>query len=725
MMLGSSFCRVLVLFSAGSLSVSLASATSPPTRDSADPVVVDVVVTDANNQPIKGLTEQDFHVFENKKPQRIRSFEAHDQPTEPAATKVASLPANTFTNAESSTPTSFNVVLLDQLNTSIQDQALAVHQLNDFLAHKPADAAYAIFSLRNDEIACKPYRQDLWTYGSNAVEIPNWDSGCSAMGRLLLVQGFTTDEERLTAAIQGNDSAQPRATWLRAGLPNLIDTTLPSLAELSNLLEPLPGRKSLLWVSDNFDAAPVPLPNDMWFPPKFKGWENTDIFSPTQMDHLTAGRVARARVAVYPVDLTGKNKRIYARRVSALALECEPWPSFYGVSAVPGNWTGLNFNLANWGTGFNLNSFCQFNAFARAGFPILPKMPSEDVTDPGWGPKLDRVADQTGERAFHKADKLEGALAQAGDDAAHYYTLTYSPSKAKLDGKPREIKVVLGKNDYRLAYGKTYYADDPATVNRPDGNEVADVYLPNPTGPMPWMPLRIAPPISSKSNEPQDPILPALAYAMPESRGIVFSAHVEPTQNPVQATPAQMAALQDFESFKAERIAKAMENLTKEDKKKTQHKGRTVLPPLDLLPAPNPVFLQPYSIDYSIPVAQLAFKKDPSQNNPIKLEVAVLAYDALGKKVTGLQQVLDVSLSANELEQLQTSGYHLSESLDVPDRTTVLRLAVRDESGGKVGSLEVPIWAIQSPYRRKQLRLPINAERSAAEQQSARPNAAP
>lgn len=754
LMLRSSWvCRVLVLFSVAFLSVNAARAKSPST----DPVVVDVVVTDANNQSVTGLTQQDFRVLENNKQQKIRSFEVHGQSGTSTVASPNFLP-NTFTNAGSLTPASFNVVLLDQLNTAIQDQALAVRQLNDFLGRKPADAAYAIFSLRNDDIACKPYRQDLWTYGSTAVEIPDWDSGCSSMGRLLLVQGFTTDKARLVAAVQGNDSAQPHATWLRAGLSNVtgggacgfpggyfdrnyysdgfhtyfgggdyynggpaqvIDTTMPSLAELGNMLQALPGRKSLIWMSDNFDAAPIPQPSDMWFPPTFKGWDQTDIFSQVQMTHLAASRIAQARVAIYPVDLTGKNKGTDVKRApQLLSLEC--------LLAGPiSNSLCQSFSPASAGLLLPQSSLFVRGSSAfvpiTGGFPILPPTSSAHTCDE-HGPKLDTVASQTGGQAFHKADNIQKALTAASSDAANYYTVSYVPT-TKFDGKRREIKVVLAGKDYHLKYHESYFADDPSAVNRPDANAVADVFLPNPTGPMPWIPLRTAPE-AAPSKESQDPILAALTYAMPESRDIVFSAHVKPTQNPVQATSAQMAQVQDFESFKAERIAKAMENLTKEEKK-TQHKGRTVLPPLDSLPPPNPVLLQPYSIDYSIPIAQLPFRKDASGTSTIKLEVAVLAFDALGKKVTGLQEVLDVSLSANELEQLRTSGYHLSQSLDLPDRVTVLRLALRDESGGNMGSLEVPLWAIQSPYRRKQLRLPVDVGKSATEHQPQRSTSDP
>jgi hypothetical protein len=42
-------------------------------------VVVDVIVADSNNQPVKGLGVLDFQFFEDHKVQEILSFEAHEQ----------------------------------------------------------------------------------------------------------------------------------------------------------------------------------------------------------------------------------------------------------------------------------------------------------------------------------------------------------------------------------------------------------------------------------------------------------------------------------------------------------------------------------------------------------------------------------------------------------------------------------------------------------------------
>ena len=54
----------------------------PPFRSSADLVQVDVVVVDKDGNPIRGLTQADFALFDRKKPQTIAAFEevSHERP---------------------------------------------------------------------------------------------------------------------------------------------------------------------------------------------------------------------------------------------------------------------------------------------------------------------------------------------------------------------------------------------------------------------------------------------------------------------------------------------------------------------------------------------------------------------------------------------------------------------------------------------------------------------
>src|ERR1700739_2617479 len=92
-------------------------------------VVVDVVVTDSNNQPVKGLRELDFKIFEGNKLQQIRSFVGHDQQAATQTLQLTKLVDNTFSNAGESETGPINVILLDQMATSTEDQKLAKQEL--------------------------------------------------------------------------------------------------------------------------------------------------------------------------------------------------------------------------------------------------------------------------------------------------------------------------------------------------------------------------------------------------------------------------------------------------------------------------------------------------------------------------------------------------------------------------------------------------------------------
>jgi VWFA-related protein len=604
-------------------------------------IAVDVVVTDNNDRPVTGLREQDFQLLEDNKPQSIRSFRIHEEQSGPAIPKVASLPENTFTNAGNSAAVATNVFLLDQLNTEMADQELARQSLIKYLQHGPSGSVFAIFVLRPG------------------------NSLCVSCDSLRMVQGVTEDTERLIAALNSPE-AQPQPKPLRIQVANgdVEDTTMSSMAEIGEFLKNLPRRKNLIWLAGNFDAAPIAEESDIWFSPKFKGWKNFDPFSKTQVLHLAASRLALARVALYPVDLTGKNKSTVIKRVCWTE---EP------------RWTQDPENVARL---------------------LEPGHPCERS-----GSKLDYIAAQSGGRAFHDAAAIQQSIAQAVADGTSYYTLTYSPSNAKFDAKVRNIKVAVNRKDCHLRFRHKYFADNPSTVNRPGNAASSDITLPVATGRVPWTVARVSSSNPPQPSDPEDPILRALRYGTPPSRGIVFVAHVQPNDKPVKATPAQMEELQNYDSFRQERVEKAVQNLTLKEKDRLR-KGVV----FNSLPPPDPVFLQRYSIDYSMAASDLTLMPADNGKNVGKIEASILAYDSSGKKIAGFKDVIGLSVVASKLQQFRASEYRVHQIIDVPERAAVLRLAVRDVSSDRTGSLEIPVSSISSRYQRQRLELFIDTE---------------
>ena len=56
--------------------------TTPTFRSSADAVQISVIVTDAAGNPVSGLTQDDFEIFENKEARPVSTFSAVDIPIE-------------------------------------------------------------------------------------------------------------------------------------------------------------------------------------------------------------------------------------------------------------------------------------------------------------------------------------------------------------------------------------------------------------------------------------------------------------------------------------------------------------------------------------------------------------------------------------------------------------------------------------------------------------------
>jgi hypothetical protein len=110
-------------------------------------VVVNVVVTGRNGQPIEALPQEDFLVAEDGHPQTIATFEEHiARPSVRAG--VPQLPPNVFTNIPRVKPTdSVTVLLLDLLNTPPEDQRTVRDQMLKYVKGLQPGKPVAIFAL--------------------------------------------------------------------------------------------------------------------------------------------------------------------------------------------------------------------------------------------------------------------------------------------------------------------------------------------------------------------------------------------------------------------------------------------------------------------------------------------------------------------------------------------------------------------------------------------------
>src|SRR6185312_692118 len=390
-------------------------------------VVVDVVVRDKSGNPVRGLHRSDFVVEENRKPQGIKTFDEHSAAdlTHTKLPPPLHLPAGTFTDFQPAPEdTTLNVLLLDALNTPMADQIYVRNQLLDFVKNEKPGTRIAIFGLTD---------------------------------KLTLLQGFSSDPEVLKAAVEHRI---PRASALLedvAGTNNdpvtivdlmteegtdpmiianlqqfqaenavfqtqqRVNYTADAFETIARYLSGFPGRKNLIWFSGSF---PLTIFADPTILSPFAAQNDAS-------DQLRAAgaALARARVAVYPIDARG------LQNVPMIDASRSPRPS---VSQSPAKYAN------------------DAAAFSQANF-------EEHVS-------MEQVAEDTGGHAFYNNNGLAAATSKAIEAGSHYYTLTYSPPKNEQRGGYHTIQVKLqgdvAAHGLNISYRRGYY-DEDASARRP------------------------------------------------------------------------------------------------------------------------------------------------------------------------------------------------------------------------------------------------------------------
>lgn len=236
--------------------------------------VVDVTATDANGQPVYGLSKSDFKVFEDGKQQVIRDFE--EVGTKPV-TPPPPLPPGVYTDLRPESPSSaVNIILLDFLDLAPVDST------------NPQQTAGAV--------SMQHYVKEA------AIEaVQRMPAGTRIMVLLLtnnlrIVQSFTSDRELLAAAINavpydldGNGDPQ----HVQSNSRN--QSVLEALDRIAVDTAAIKRRKNLIWFTVGIPQITEPAAEPGSLP------DYTSSLSHAY-DLLTA-----AQVSIYPVSAIGVN----------------------------------------------------------------------------------------------------------------------------------------------------------------------------------------------------------------------------------------------------------------------------------------------------------------------------------------------------------------------------------------------------------------------------------
>lgn len=464
-------------------------------------VLLDVVVTGHDGKPMKGLHKEDFQVAEDGHPQAITFFEEHSgaHPLTASESRLPPLPPNIFTNIPRVPPSdAVTVLLLDSMNTQLQDQSFVHAQMLKYLKNIPPGTRMAIFTLGNHLTYIQGFTDDASLLaaalsnpklGAGPVSSPllksQGENAAEAQGPALMQQLATeTGSASLAASVaalqqfQAEQNASQNDTRLKL--------TLQALQELAGYLAGIPGRKNVIWFSSAFPL--VLFPNQ----------STTDTYA-TQIPTGSIKRDDFATARTYDQEIRKTDAMLAAAQVAIYPVAAE------GLANNP------TYDVANQLVGVNTGQ--------QAQQQLNQSLQNDAIQRNADHTTMEEIARDTGGAAYTNTNGLTDAVAKVIDQGSYFYTMTYTPTNTAADGRFRKIQVKLSREDSdkgaRLAYRRGYYAADAKQIK------------------------------AESAKSPGDPLHPFMGPGMPASTQIPLALRVQRVaMQPGSASPGDAAPLQ-------------------------------------------------------------------------------------------------------------------------------------------------------------------------------------
>ena len=382
-------------------------------------IQVSLIAQDKHGQPITDLTKEDFKLFDKGGEEKIEFFSMESLGLMPRDSEPSQ--PDTWTNRwrqRDGVPTSVTVILLDGLNTRLQDQAYARDQVVRFLSQLRPDDRVALYTLGSQLHVVHDFTKDASSLLRGLSKYKAYN-GPSLPAELLADRAMpkVTDAEEqsgisaVDSFIIDADAAISQNLYIQRAY-----RTTDALEAIAMHLGPIPGRKNLIWVSGGFPIivgyGGLPVKNQP---------VGTDSRNFMKLTERATRALNGANMAVYPVDAGG---------LTSLSRD-------RGQQTMPGDGTMRRMSPGG-------------------GVPVATTQDYIQDT-------LVAMAERTGGRAFYNTNDLSGAIRQAVDDSRVIYSLAYTPTHGVWDGKFRPIKIECRRQGVRLRYRSGYVAvpDNP------------------------------------------------------------------------------------------------------------------------------------------------------------------------------------------------------------------------------------------------------------------------
>jgi VWFA-related protein len=354
-------------------------------------VEVDVVARDRRGAAA-GLTKADFILLDNGKPQNIAFFTVRSAgalaSATPAAQPLSNAPhlspgvVSNRPGTNDDAPATQTILLLDRVFTGQLNQIFAIQRIAKFLDLRRKQDGIGIYTLGRDVRVIQDVTNDdrllrRAANGLKAQEVAKRSSDTTGM----------TERE-------ADDYSQLNMLERVLALKHALQATARHLANV-------PGRKTLVWISEGF-----PL---LYCPPHLPCFD----YRPDMQEAARA--LNDANVALYAVDPRGL--------IGGL-----------------GRMTGIA-NAEGRGPASQI----------VPGYRVAPVGPEHIET-------MNLLAGLTGGDVYFNTNGLEGSMLKAVEDSDVTYSLGFYPSEDSQDGKAHKLKVSVARGGVSLRYRESYFA---------------------------------------------------------------------------------------------------------------------------------------------------------------------------------------------------------------------------------------------------------------------------
>lgn len=410
----------------------------PVIRATSRLVIVNVVVKDKHGKPVDDLTRDDFVLRDNGQGQKIALF-ALDDAQRPAGTGKALAAPLTFTNRPAPGAARVTAFLFDQLNTRLEDQQLAKKEFLHYLHSLPAGERAAVFALGDSLALLHDFSQDTGALveavnrHANRAS-PEADAPVAAPASAHSLVGDSATDAQWDSFLQSSDQRYiDYAETVRAM------RTAAALETIAAHLEGISGRKTLIWISGGF---PIQL-----------GLQGSGD-STQSAGAGNSGRPARQ----------GRPGAGQAKGTAGGGARSSGGGGAPGTSNSSASSSAAS-ELPGTGLSFESDVERAIRALNEADVAVYP-VDARGVTAPapfqadraayggkkprkgGWAADfnyetLEKLAGETGGRAFHHINDLHTAIEEADADARVSYSLAFYPSADSLDDSYQDRKSVV------------------------------------------------------------------------------------------------------------------------------------------------------------------------------------------------------------------------------------------------------------------------------------------